>query len=83
MAQHGYKPGHDVLLRATVTDDGHCVRVAPGVEILLSPGVQVATDVPEGCTFPIMFFFATDADRQDFARQFSDTPDVDQRIPAL
>ncbi len=66
----------EVLIRAVISADGTTVRVAPGVEVK-PQAVDIVTDVPDGMgDYSTLMFFATEADRQEFAQAFQEAGDV-------
>lgn len=77
-----FYPGCQVLVRGTLSADGRFVTVAPGAE-MASQSVEIVTDLPvfdgDAQPFGLMLFFATEHEREQFAEDFSSTPNAESR----
>ena len=75
--------GDAVIVRGVVTHEG--IRV--GNAVLPAGEVTVLSDLPKFVgiqnALPLLFFFATEEDRADFARAYTGLPDLESRTVDL
>lgn len=71
--------GETVLVRGLLSIDGRTVSFGPGVEVR-SASLDIVTDVPRFDqgeeASALLLFFSSEAERQQFADDFSDVPEI-------